>query len=172
MARFLPRVGRARFVLPALIVGGALIGATAAMGGAGTSTTIPVSFAGTNACVVPAESFVGSGHMHFLLSDNVSNSGNVQSHLEVNISGLQAVTTTGKKYVVIDQEEKTLTFDSTDGAPAHETVEYMLQFVRSGEDGTPVMSGDDFYEHYLAHITANANGIVTVEDVETDTRCK
>jgi hypothetical protein len=51
-------------------------------------------------------------------------------------------------------------------------VEYMLQFVRSGEDGTPVMSGDDFYEHYLAHITANANGIVTVEDVETDTRCK
>jgi hypothetical protein len=50
-------------------------------------------------------------------------------------------------------------------------VESTLQFVRSGEDGT-FLPGDDFYEHFLAHITANANGVVTVEDVTTDSRCR
>jgi hypothetical protein len=170
MARFLPRVGRARFVLPALIVGGVLIGATGAMGGPGTSTTTPFPFAGTNPCVTPPEGFAGTGKLHFLMSDNESTSGNVQFHIEATFSGLQAVTTTGKKYVVVSQENQTNTFD-TDGAPSHETVEHTVQFVRSGEDGT-LLPGDDFYEHFLAHITANANGTVTVQDVETDTRCR
>lgn len=112
---------------------------------------------------------MGTGTLHFLISDNLSNSGNVQFHLEVNLSGLQAVTITGKKYVVIDQENQTDTFDS-DGMPAHETVEHTLQFVRSGEGGT-LIPDDDFYEHFLAHITANANGVVTVQDIDIDTRC-
>jgi hypothetical protein len=46
-----------------------------------------------------------------------------------------------------------------------------LQFVRSGEDGSLLMD-DDFYEHFLAHITANANGTVTVQDVTINTTCK
>ena len=32
--------------------------------------------------------------------------------------------------------------------------------------------GDDFYEHFLAHATVNANGIVTVEDLSYDSRCQ
>ena len=148
--------------------------ATAATAGPATSTTTPFTFNGTNACVFPAEDFVGTGNLHFLMSDNLSNSGRVQFHLEVNLAGLQAVTTfpfAGKKYVVIDQEGQTDTFDS-DGAPSHETVEHTLQFIRSGEDGVPLTTGDDFFEHFLAHITANANGVITVQDVKTDTRCK
>ena len=97
----------------------------------------------------------------------------IQFHIEAGFSGLQAVTTfpvAGKRYVVIDQENQTITFDS-DGAPAHETVEHTLQFVRSGEDGSLLMD-DDFYEHFLAHITANANGTVTVQDFTLNATCK
>ena len=155
-----------------LVLGGvALIGVTSASAGPGVSTTIPFTFTGTNACVVPAEDFIGSGNLHLLISDNMSGSGNVQYHIEATLSGLQAVTLTGTKYVVVDQENQTDTFDS-DGMPAHETVEHTVQFIRSGESGTPLTTGDDFFEHFLAHITANANGTVTVSDLAADTRCR
>jgi hypothetical protein len=54
--------------------------------------------------------------------------------------------------------------------PAHETLEHTLQFVRSGEDGSLLM--DDDYEHFLAHITANANGTVTVQDMTINATCQ
>jgi hypothetical protein len=177
MARILRRVGfpRVLLVLATLVlIGLALIGARGAAAGPGVSTTTPFTFTGTNFCVVPAEEFVGSGNLHLLISDNLSGSGNVQFHIEANFSGLQAVTTApvaGKKYVVVSQEDQTDTFDS-DGMPAHETLEHTFQFVRSGENGTPLTTGDDFYEHLLAHITANANGTVTVNDFNVDTRCR
>ena len=174
MVRLLRRAGvwGAGFVLAGLIIGGgALIGATSATAGPGISTTTPFAFNGMNPCT--GDDFVGTGNLHFLISDNLSSSGMVQYHLEVSLSGLQAVTTfpvTGKKYVVIDEEDQTDTFD-TDGAPAQETVEHTLQFVRSGEDGSLLMD-DDFYEHFLAHITANANGTVTVQDLTVNATCK
>jgi hypothetical protein len=173
MSRFLWRAGwrRAGFVVPALIVGGVLISATAATAGPGVSTTTQFAFSGTNPCT--GDDFTGTGNLHLLISDNLSGGGMVQFHIEASLSGLQAVTTfpvAGKKYVVVDEEDQTDTFD-TDGAPAQETVEHTFQFVRSGEDGS-LVTDDDFYEHFLAHITANANGIVTVQDVTLDATCK
>ena len=174
MARLLRRTefGRAGLVVAALVLGGcALIVATGATAGPGFSTTSPITFSGTNLCT--GDSFTGSGNLHLLFSENESNSGHIQFHVEANFAGLQAVTTfpvAGKKYVVIDQEDHTQTFDS-DGPPVHETVESTVQFIRSGEDGT-LLPGDDFYEHFLSRITANANGVVTVEDVKTDSRCR
>jgi hypothetical protein len=50
-------------------------------------------------------------------------------------------------------------------------VEHTLQFVRTGEGGS-LLTGDDFYEHFLAHITANADGTVTVEDMQFNSTCK
>jgi hypothetical protein len=44
-------------------------------------------------------------------------------------------------------------------------------FVRVGEDGSYVL-GDDFYEHFLAHVTVNADGVVTVDDLTVDARCQ
>ena len=168
MVRLLRRAGLwgAAFVL--IIGGGALIGATSATAGPGVSTTTPFTFDGTNPCT--GDVFAGTGNLHFLLSDNLSSSGMVQYHIEARFSGLQAATTFGQKYVVIDEEDQTDTFD-TDGAPAQETVEHTLQFVRSGEDGSLLMD-DDFYEHFLAHITANANGTVTVQDLTFNATCK
>jgi hypothetical protein len=162
---------RAMTVLAALVLGvGALVIAAGATAGPGVSTTTPFTFSGTNVCLTPPEDFVGSGQLHLLISDNASNSGNIQFHIEATFSGMQAVTIAGKKYVVISQEDQTDTFDS-DGMPAQETVEHTLQFVRSGEDGSLLMD-DDFYEHFLAHITANANGTVTVQDVTLNATCK
>jgi hypothetical protein len=169
MVRLLPFGGYVRFVLPVLVLGAVLIGPTGASAGPGISTTMPVLFGGTNPCT--GEAFSGTGNQHFLITDNLSSSGMVQFHIEATMSGLQAVTTSDKKYVVVSQENQTNTFDSTDVGPAHETVEHTVQFVRSGEDGT-LLWGDDFYEHFLAHITANANGVVTVQDVTTETRCR
>jgi hypothetical protein len=115
----------------------------------------------------------GTGNLHLLISDNLSSGGMVQFHIEATFSGLRAVTTApvaGKKYVVISEEDQTDTFD-TDGAPAQETVEHTFQLVRSGEDGSLLMD-DDFYEYFRAHITANANETVTVQDVTLNATCK
>jgi hypothetical protein len=148
---------------------GTLAATTGAMAGPGTSTTTPFTFGGTNPCT--GEMFTGSGKLHLLISDNLSSSGNVQFHIEATFSGLQATTVPGnKKYVVVLQENQTDTFD-LDGMPAHETLEHTVQFIRSGEDGS-LVPDDDFYEHFLAHITANANGIVTVQDITFDATCK
>jgi hypothetical protein len=169
MARLLPFGGYARFVLPVLVAGAALIVATGANADKVISTTTPFSFAGTNTCVVPAEDFFGSGHVHTLITDNLSDSGHLQLHFEGNFAGLQAVTVgplpnPPKKYVVIEEDDLLITGDTTDGMPAHETFEGTVRFVRSGEDGTLLMD-DDFYMHFVMHVTFNANGTMTVNDV-------
>src|SRR5712691_2514475 len=166
------RSSRAVFVLAALVLAaGALIGAARATADPAVETTTPFTFSGTNTCIFPAEDFVGTGNLHFLISSNLSTGGMVQSHLEANLQGLQAMTLSGKKYVVVDTSTQTLVFDTPDLAPFHETLEWIVQFIRQGEDGT-LIGGDDFYEHFLAHATVNANGLVTVEDFSNDTRCQ
>jgi hypothetical protein len=130
-----------------------------------------MTFGGDNPCT--GETITGTGNLHFLLSSNLSASGHIQSHLEVSFSGIQAMTTlpfAPRKYVVVDEEDQMDTFDS-DGMPTHETVEHTLHFIRSGEDGTLFLN-DDFYEHFLAHVTANANGIITVDDYTLAFNCK
>ena len=135
-------------------------------------STIPFTIMGTNFCVVPAEEFVGSGNLHFLVSGNQSASGMAQSHLKTNLAGVQAIAMpSGKKYQVPESSTLSLEFDAEDLAPFHTTLEFMFQFVRVGEDGT-YLFGDDFYEHFLVHTTINANGIVTVDDLTDETRCQ
>jgi hypothetical protein len=136
------------------------------------STTTPITFTSTNPCVVPAEVFVGSGNVHVVVSSNLSTSGMVQSHLQANLQGLHAAAIpSGKKYEVPDSFTESFEFDTPDLAPFHATFAFMAQFIRVGEDGTYLV-GDDFYEHFLAHMTVNANGIVTVDDFTDETRCQ
>ena len=150
---------------------GALALTSAATADTAVLTNVPFTFNGMDTCIVPAEDFMGTGELHFLTSANLSTGGMVQSHVEANLQGLQAVTVSGKKYVVVDTSTQTLVFDTPDLAPFHETLEWTAQFIRAGEDAT-LMPGDDFYEHFLAHATVNANGIVTVDDFTYDTRCR
>src|SRR5207245_1320366 len=117
------------------------------------STTAPVTFSGTNACIDPPEDFVGSGGMHMILTSNLSAGGMAQSHLKTNLQGMQAITLTNKKYQVVDSETNSYEFDFFDAAPFHYTLEVMAQFIRVGESGTSMLGGDDFFEHFLAHAT-------------------
>jgi hypothetical protein len=149
------RASRAVFALAALVLAGAaLLGAPGAAAGPAVSTTTPVTNDGTNTCTL--ETFTGTGNMHSLVSENISTSGVLQSHVEVRIDGLQAVTPLGKRYVVQDTFDHEFVFGSAD----EETFDMTAHYIRVGEDGTFVL-GDDFYFYIRAHITANANGDVT-----------
>jgi hypothetical protein len=163
-------LSRATVVLAALVLGiGALIWAAGAAAGPAVSTTTPFAYSAMNPCT--GEPFTGTGTLHLLVSENVSDSGMLQHHFEARLDGLQAVTVTGKRYVVQDTYADSFGFDTTDGAPAHETFEITAHFVRQGEDGGFIF-GDDFYERLFAHITANANGDVTALKVDTETTCR
>ena len=95
-----------------------------------------------------------------------------QSHLQTSLQGARATAiASGAKYQVPGTETDSDELDTTDVAPFHTTSEVMIQFIRFGEDGTYLI-GDDFYEHFLAHATVNANGIVTVDDFADETRCR
>jgi hypothetical protein len=81
----------------------------------------------------------------------------------VRIDRLQAVTLTGKKYVV----QNTFNWEFVFGSAAEETFDVTAHYIRVGDDGSFVL-GDDFYEYFRTHITANANGVVTAFDVRTN----
>jgi hypothetical protein len=144
-----------------LVLAGALVAATCAAAGPGVSTTEPFTYGMTNPCT--GEAFVGDGTLHTTMSENLSASGNIESHLEARIDGLKAVTLTGKKYVVQD----TFNWQFTIAKGSEETFDIVAHYVRVGEDGSLVL-GDDFYEYMKTHITANANGMVTASKVDTN----
>jgi hypothetical protein len=151
----------AALLLISLLLGaGALIGARAASADAAFSETTPTTYAGFNLCT--GEPFSGTGTMHFLMSDRVSNSGALQHHLLTTVDGLQAVTPLGKRYVVQDRYSDEFVFSGA----SEETFDITAHFIRQGEDGTFIL-GDDFYEYYRAHITTNANGMITAFDITT-----
>jgi hypothetical protein len=177
MARLLRRSGlsRAGLLLAALALSAvALIGATGATADPGVSMTTPFTYADTNPCT--GEPFSGTGNLHTVMTESVSSSGVLQHHVEMRIDGLQAVTTPvppnpPKRYVVKDTFDDSSGFDLVSGVPAHATFDTMRQFIRVGEDGTFVM-GDDFYAHFVAHLTYNANGDLTAQTVNEDVTCK
>jgi hypothetical protein len=145
----------------AIVAFAALVGAGGASAGPAFSQTTPFLYDGVNPCT--GEAFSGTGTLHFLESASLSTSGALQYHLEVRLDGLQAVTPSGKKYVVQDTFDHEFVFAGAD----EDTFDITAHFVRVGEDGAFVF-GDDFYEFLRTHITANANGIVTAFDVRTN----
>jgi hypothetical protein len=164
------RTQRSAFMLAAtLALGcGALIGATGAGAGPAVSTTSPFTYSGENPCSVPPEAFSGTGTLHFLMSENLSTSGVLQSHLNARLDGLKAMTLlTGKKYVVQDTFNHEFVFSRA----AEDTFDITAHFVRVGEDGSLVF-GDDFYLYIRTHITANANGVTTALVDNEDARCQ
>jgi hypothetical protein len=156
-------------VLVALIlVGAALFGAPGAAAGPAVSTTTTVPYDGTNTCT--GDIFTGTGTLHFLFSENLSSSGVLEHHLDARLDGLQVVTTfpvAGKKYVVQDTFDDEFVF----GSAAEETFDITAHFVRVGEDGTLVL-GDDFYEYFRAHITANDTGVTSYSIRTNDMPCQ
>ena len=144
-----------RAVWTGLVVAlGALLAVTCAAAGPATSMTTPTTFVGENPCT--GEALTGTGTLHTVTTENLSQSGNIEFHLATTLSGLTATTVLGKKYVVREAYNQEFTISKA----AQETFAVVAHYVRVGEDGTYVL-GDDFYQYLRTHITANANGLVT-----------
>ena len=158
-------------VLVALFVMCASLIPTKALADPAESINIPITYEGSNPCIVPAEPFVGTGTLHLLVSGNIAEGGMAQSHLEANLQGLQAVTLTGKRYMVADTTSQTFVLDAVDAAPFEVTWVETANFIRVGEDPT-ITGADDFFLHFRIHATVNANGVVTVDRVTIDTFCR
>jgi hypothetical protein len=120
--------------------------------GAAVSDSTPFTYTGTNPC--NGEDFIGAGTLHTLMSENVSATGGLISHIDFSIDGLHAVTLGGKKYVVQDVLRDSLTFTGAD----EQTSDMTIHYVRQGDDGTLIL-GDDFYEYLRTHITVSASGV-------------
>jgi hypothetical protein len=156
LRRIRPMLALLAILAPA---GVALLCAPGAAAIAFTETT-PVSYAGVNSCT--GEAFAGTGTMHFLDNETVSASG-FEYDLAVRLDGLQAMTTTGKKYVAQDVIDNHIVSAGADEA----TFDVVAHYIRVGEDGSFIL-GDDFYEYLRTHIAANANGQVTAFTVNTN----
>jgi hypothetical protein len=175
MRTFLRRVRSSRaifFVTVVVLTAAAMIGATGAAGTTATMT-FPFPFAGSNACVIPAEDFLATGNLRLAISGTASSGGTSRSQIDTTLQGLQAQVLTPfgtKKYVVPGESTESFIIDD-DLAPYHLTIESMVQFVRQGDDGTYLI-GDDFYEHVVVRVRVNANGTATVDDVSGDSRCQ
>ena len=152
--------GRGRICALLVLAAGALTVATGASAAPGVSTTTPFTYVGGNSCT--GEAFTGTGTMHTVTSDNLSPSGNIQFNLTVMVDGLQAVTVTGKKYVVHDTFSNNFTISKA----TESSFTIVAHYVRVGEDGSFIL-GDDFYEYLQTHVTANANGVPTAFKVST-----
>ena len=144
----------------------ALTVSAGASAGPALSTTVPLTYEGFNTCT--AEAFTGTGTAHVVLTENLSSSGVLQYHLQSTIDGLQAVTVTGKRYVVQDIFFEEFVFA---GATAEDTFDMTFHYVRVGEDSSFVL-GDDFYVYTRAHITANATGFPSFQMRTSDMPCQ
>jgi hypothetical protein len=128
---------------------------------------VPFTFAGlVNPCT--GEEFSGSGFAHLKVFVATTPKGHVSA--ELNFENVKGITVTGVRYVVPDQENAHIIFDS-DVAPATVNDESTQQFIRQAEDGTFIM-GDDFYQRLRMQFTINANGVVTVDRTEFTTECR
>jgi hypothetical protein len=149
-----------KLVVVAIVVASALIGATAAAADTSVSQTNMVPYSGFNTCT--GEAFTGTGNLHFLLSENLSTSGALEYQYDVRFDGLHATTVTGKNYVVQDTFDHQFVFT----AAAEDNFDITAHFIRVGEDGSFIL-GDDFYEQFHTHVTANDQGMITSFFVST-----
>jgi len=167
LSRFLwPRRGRGALVLLAAMAMVALLAHDAAAQPTILDTHVPFTFAGGNSCT--GEFFSGSGFYHQKITFEPAP--NFHFSLEINFENAQATTMSGVRYVWNSQEAVHTILD-TDSAPANQTFELVLHFIRQGEDGAFV-AGDDFYLREAAHFTVNANGDFTASFSDIRGDCK
>jgi hypothetical protein len=152
-ARWLLKAARDILVLIAAMGLLTLPAGRAAAQPAVTESHVPFHFSLLNPCT--SELFTGSGFFH--LKTTFQTAPNTHVSVELNLESAQGVTESGVRYVVTEQSNSEMVFD-TDSAPASQTFEFIEHFVRQKED----VAGDDFYLRFKSHVTVNANGTTTV----------
>ncbi len=163
--------------LAAAVAGGAVL-ALAQVARAETtsytvSETVPITTTTDNPCTREPVVLSGSYHFTSRYSVTVDTTGTKFHSAETKKLSLSGYApTSGARYRNEQQEmtEENGTFSlSLDGlAPYERTDKSTMLLIRQGESIRP----DDFLVHFVAHITYNANGVVTIQRAELDTDCR
>jgi hypothetical protein len=138
------------------------------------SQTVPVTMATTNTCIAPPEPVVLSGTYHFTSRYSITydTTGTTFHSVESKKWSLSGITPTGARYQGEQQQvaEENGTFEfALDGlAPYERTDKATMLLIRQGE----ITRFDDFYVRAIAHITYNANGVITVSGATLDIVCR
>ncbi len=140
---------------------------------ADTGVTIEqrVAFAGilTNGCT--GEMFDSTGYFHTKTHQSVSLDGRLNTTTEFNFEDIKGIAlVTGATYIAAAETSSSWQRDF-DFVPQSRTDEDDVVMNRLGEDGTFVL-GDDLYQKILMHYTVNANGTVTVNQVDIEFQCR
>jgi len=160
---------RARLRLRLLlgIVAAALVVPAAVLAETIVNQTVPFSGSAFNSCT--DELVAITGNLHTTTRTTVSGN-RIHIGVTVHMTGVKGTTLEGARYAEMDVQNQETNF-STDSAPAEFTSERTMILTRLGEDGRFV-AGDDFHLHVIAHMTVNANGIVTVDKTDTSIDCR
>lgn len=157
--------------IPSMV--GVLLLSLVAVASASAETTlnqsIPFTAVAYNGCTDELVAVEGNLHTtsRMTLSGDRVHIG-VTSHF----TGVKGTTVTGARYTMMDVENQQTNFSTDiDFAPSEFTSERTMNLTRLGEDGTFV-DGDDLRFHLIAHMTANANGLVTADKLDARTDCR
>ena len=138
------------------------------------SETTPLAAPQTNPCT--GEEIVLTGKYHFASNyrvtiDETGTKFHSQETKKLSLSGTALVS--GAKYQgeqqEMSEENGEFSFDADGGlAPYERTDKATLLLIRQGETGSP----DDFYVQFIAHVTYNATGVVTVQGATLNVFCR
>jgi hypothetical protein len=140
--------------------------ATTALAGAIVNQTTP--FAHSTINDLTDEAVVLQGTMHTVVHFGASG-GRFHFGEDVRLTGMKGTALTGAEYVEMDVQNEQANVTAL--GPQEATVERTMNLTRLGEDKT-FGNGDDMRVHVIAHMTVNANGVVTVEKTEERNECR
>jgi hypothetical protein len=150
----------------ALVVLAALAAAATAFGGAIVNQKTPFTHLADNGCT--GESVVLSGTMHTVVHSSTSGD-RVHFGEDVHLTGMKGATPTGVQYVEMDVQNTQANVTAL--GQLEITAERTMNLTRQGEDKT-FGDGDDLRMHVIAHMTLNANGVPTVDKVDSRSECR
>ncbi len=147
-----------------------LLGLLAVAAAGATTTlnqTIPFTTTAFNQCT--DELVAVRGNLHTTSRLTVSGD-RIHTGVTVHFTGVRGTTPAGALYTMMDVENQQSNF-STDFAPSEFTAERTMNLTRLGEDGAFV-DGDDLRVHVIAHMTVNANGVITADKFDARADCR
>ena len=138
-----------------------------ALAGAVLNQTTPISTVADNDCT--GETVLLEGTLHTVVHLGASGD---RLHLgeDVHLTGMKGTAlVSGAEYVEMDVQNSQ--GNVTPLGQQEFTVERTMNLTRLGEDKT-FGDGDDLRTHVKAHITMNANSVVTVDKTDARTECR
>jgi hypothetical protein len=163
----LRRLGWALSLLVTAVI--ALPGAASAAVVKTVDTHTPITDLRFNPCT--GESLVVTGFLHSRVYFDVGLDGSTHLVFEFNLENMKAATPSGKTYVV-KQDIETHTNAQSDFLPINTEFNSVEHYVRAGETGA-LIDDDDFYLAFRFHITVNANGTTTANQLSSnDDTCR